>query len=160
MRRSFIAFVTVALLTSCKETNYKLDHVNSPKLAFDLIRLSVDSTLRIEKNMNTDNYVVDLSAIQNINKAGLDSFTKYKTAILPTTNEDSLIVFDDPSFERFHMKKGIIIKFDSIRVRAQRQIIVSIRKIKSSNQIMSLTLHVERDYDGYICRSVNHTNKR
>ena len=135
---------------SCKSTtDYKQNYNNSSVVAFELIKQCVDTMLKISPTINTKNYVLDLSSIDSLNKRGVDSFLHNKNRTLPTTLDDSTMIFKDGNPEIFHMKQSMIIQIRSIVFQNDKAAIVRISKIKSTDEIVDATIELERYLDGY-----------
>ncbi|RYE52288.1 MAG: hypothetical protein EOP48_16815 [Sphingobacteriales bacterium] len=144
---------------SCKtKTDLTKNYNNSSLVGFNLIKRCVDSLTNIQPSMNTKNYVLDLSSIDSLNKDAVDSFLKIKNVHLPTTSDDSLMIFKDGNFSDFHMKQSMIIKISAINYKNAKVALVTASKIKSTNEIINATIELERQSDGYKIKHLKITN--
>src|SRR5258705_454482 len=159
LRKNIFCFIFLSqILISCKEkTDLTSDFSNSEKISFDLIRICVDSTLAMNKGINTKNYVVDLSGYNslNLNKNGVDSFIKAKNSILPTSYYDSVIV---GTGVESHMWQSMLIRFQKITKKQNGIVEIETQKFKSFKEKVDLEIILKRKRDGYICVSSKEIN--
>jgi hypothetical protein len=141
---------TLALLFSCRtKIDYTKNYSNTSIVAFKLIQQCVDTMTNINSSINTKNYVLDLSSIDTLNKQGVDSFLQIKNKNLPTTLDDSIMIFKDRDTSNFHIKQSMIIKIRAIIYKSDKVALVTASKIKSTNEIINATIELERQLDGY-----------
>ena len=151
--------ITTLIFLGCKaDTDYKQNYNNSSALAFDLIKQCVDTILTIDSTINTPNYVLDLSGIDSLNKQGIDRFLTMKNSILPTTSDDSTIIFKDGNPENFYMKQSMLIKFKTITFQNDKNAIITVSKIKSTEQIINAIIELERTFNGYRIKELTLTH--
>ena len=112
----------------------------------------------INPSFNTINYVLDLSSIDTLNKRGIDSFLHVKNLKLPTTSDDSIIIYENQNYDAFHMKQTMIIKIRAVTYKSDRVVIVTASKIKSTNEIVDAIIELERQKDEYKINNVKITN--
>lgn len=93
--------------------------------------------------------MLDLSDISTLNKKGVDSFLAIKQAVLPVTHDDSVMIIEENSLERFHMKQSMILKARKIEAINKKNVSVIMSKIKSSDEIIETKIDLERYLDGY-----------
>ena len=96
----------IFLFPACTSTNLDENYSNSSTVAFNLLKVCVDKTLSEYPNINTKNYVLDLSEISTLNKEGIEKFLKAKNSTLPTTHDDSVIIFENQDWSKSHMNKA------------------------------------------------------
>ena len=154
-----LIILTTIFFFSCKiKTDYKQNYNNSSVVAFNLIRQCVDTMLNINPKINTKNYVLDLSSIDTLNKQGADSFLHIKNLTLPTTLDDSTMIFKDGNPENFQMKQSMIVKIRKISSLNDKTVLVNMSKIKSTSEIVDATIELERYSDGYKISKIQITN--
>ncbi len=150
---------TLILLFSCKaKTDYTKNYNNTSTVAFKLLKQCVDTMTNIKPSINTVNYVLDLSSIDTLNKQGVDSFLQIKNLNLPTTLDDSTMIFKDGDPSNFHMKQSMIIKIRTITYKSDKVVLVTASKIKSTNEIIDATIELERQVEGYKINNFKITN--
>ena len=150
---------SLVLLFSCKaKTDFTKNYNNSNVVAFNLIKQCVDTMTNINPSINTKNYVLDLSSIDTLNKQGVDSFLQIKNLNIPTTFDDSTMIFKDGDPSNFHMKQSMIIKIRTINYKNDKVALVTASKIKSTNEIIDATIELERQQDGYKINILKITN--
>jgi hypothetical protein len=146
----FCLIAVLIFLCCCKaKTDYTKNYNNTSTVAFNLIKQCVDTMTNIKPSINTTNYVLDLSSIDTLNKQGIDSFLQIKNLNLPTTLDDSTMVFKDGDPSKFQMKQSMIIKIRTITYRSDKVVLVTASKIKSSNEIIDATIELERQLNSY-----------
>ena len=149
----------LVLLFSCKtKTDFTKNYNNSNVVAFNLIKQCVDTMTNINHSINTKNYVLDLSSIDTLNKQGVDSFLQIKNLNLPTTLDDSTMIFKEGNPSNFHMKQSMIIKIRTINYKSEKVALVTASKIKSTNEIIDATIELERQLNGYKINNLRITN--
>jgi hypothetical protein len=155
-----LCFITTFIFFfSCKsKTDYSKNYNNTSIVAFELIKLCVDTMTNLNPSINTKNYVLDLSSIDTLNKKGVDSFLQIKNLNLPTTLDDSIMIFKDGEPSNFHMKQSMIIKIRTITYKNDKVALVTASKIKSTIEIIDLTIELERQWDGYKINNIKITN--
>jgi hypothetical protein len=154
-----LVIYTLVLLFSCKaKTDFTKNYNNSNVVAFNLIKQCVDTMTNIHPSINTKNYVLDLSSIDTLNKQGVDSFLQIKNLNIPTTFDDSTMIFKDDDPSNFHMKQSMIIKIRTINYKNNKVALVTASKIKSTNEIIDATIELERQLDGYKINNLKITN--
>ena len=153
-----ISSALLSALASCKSTDYKQNFSNSKVVSYNLIKLCVDKAFETEPSINTKNYVLDLSSIDTLNKQGVDSFLQIKNLNIPTTFDDSTMIFKDGDPSNFHMKQSMIIKIRTINYKNDKVALVTASKIKSTNEIIDATIELERQQDGYKINILKITN--
>jgi hypothetical protein len=141
--------LTIVLFIGCKSTDLKMNFSNSSIVAFNLIRLCVDTTIHTNTLINTKNYVLDLSSISALNKTGVDSFLAIKNSQLPTTIDDSTIITPSNNFDDSYMKQSMIIKIKSIEAITEEKTTVTIRKFKSGKEKFDAIINLKRYLLGY-----------
>ena len=150
-----LGIMTIVLLYSCKsKTDFTKNYNNSNKVAFNLIKQCVDTMTNINPSINTKNYVLDLSSIDTLNKQGVDSFLQIKNSSIPTTLDDSTMVFENGDPSSFHMKQSMIIKIRTVTYKSDKVVLVTASKIKSTNEIIDATIELMRQSDGYKINSL------
>jgi len=150
---------TLVFFFSCKtKTDFTKDYNNSSVVAFNLIKQCVDTMTNLNPSINTKNYVLDLSSIDTLNKQGVDSFLQIKNLNIPTTLDDSTMIFKDGDPSNFHMKQSMIIKIRTINYKSDKVALVTASKIKSTNEIIDATIELERQLDGYKINNLKITN--
>ena len=150
---------TLISLFSCKaNTDYTKNYNNTSAVAIELIKQCVDTMTNIKPSINTVNYVLDLSSIDTLNKQGVDSFIQIKNLNLPTTLDDSTMIFKDGDPSNFHMKQSMIIKIRTIIYKSDKLVLVTASKIKSTNEIIDATIELERQLGGYKINNFKLTN--
>ena len=133
---------------SCNQTDTKLNYSNSDIVAFNLIKTCVDTLTAIRPEINTKNYVLDLSGISTLNKNGVDSFLRLKDKVLPTTLDDSTMIGDD-MYGGYHMKQSIIIRINHIEMKNADTVNATVFKIRSSVKNVKADIVLKRYLNGY-----------
>lgn len=153
-----LIITTIVLPCSCKsKTDFTKNYNNSNLVAFNLIKLCVDTMTNINPSINSKNYVLDLSNIDTLNKQGVDSFLQIKNSNFPTKLDDSTMIFENGDPSIFHMKQSMIIKIRTITYKSDKVALVTASKIKSTNEIIDAIIELVRQSDGYKINSLKIT---
>ncbi|MES2849403.1 MAG: hypothetical protein V4685_10130 [Bacteroidota bacterium] len=149
MRVKLLLLICLSVyVLSCDQTDTKLNYSNSDVVAFNLIKTCVDTLQAIRPEINTANYVLDLSSISTLNKKGVDSFLHLKNKTLPTTLDDSTMIADD-EYGNYHMKQSMILKIYHIEMKNADTAIATIAKMRSSIRNVKADIILRRHLDGY-----------
>ncbi len=148
--RFLIFLALIFSIAACKQTNLDEDYSNSGTLAFNLLKVCVDKTLNVHSEFNTRNYVLDLTAISTLNQQGIDSFLKRENPILPASLEDTTGTAEkNKDQSRTRVLENIIVKFLEIDFIDKKHVSVVIKKIRTANQVIKVSLDLKREGDSY-----------
>jgi hypothetical protein len=150
MRKPFNLYIlSTIIILSCNSTDYKQNFKNSKVVSYNLIKLCVDKAFETDTSINTKNYVLDLSSIRTLNQNGIDSFLTNKHSLMPTSQEDSAMTFENKDWSRFHMNKSMVIKIKSIDSINENGIKINLSKYKSTDEIIEAEFELERYKNTY-----------
>ena len=154
----FSAIVTTIAVSCGTKTDYTKNYHNSSAAAFSLLRLCVDTMTSCKPSINTENYVLDLSSIDTLNKSGVDSFLHMKELTQPTTLDDSILVVDKDDPNIFRMKQSMIIKIRAVTFNSDKLVTVTASKFRSTIEQLEATIELKRRGEGYVVGSFKVTN--
>lgn len=141
-------YIVLIVTLGCNSTDLTLNYKNSETVAYNLIKISVDTITKKNIEINTPNYVLDLSSISGLNRKGADNFIAEKNKLLPVTTDDSTLITEN-SFEDVHVKKSMLIKIHEIKDMSDGLTQVNISKMISTQKKVTMNLYLKRYADGY-----------
>lgn len=134
-----IGLCTMFLLFSCEPVREKPSFINSELVARNLIRICVDSTLRLDSGLNSVNYLVDFKPVKNLNSEGIKQFMLTRSEACETNLDSLLIIARRFSKYSFGLSEAVI-RFEKITVQADGMLLVEISKTRAADGFISAEL--------------------
>jgi len=152
-KQATTAFMKVTLLllvmgvVSCQQTGKekKLSGLLTPQL----IQACIDTTLSLDKGLNTGNYMVDADVLGNINKSALQEFVKIHKDV-KLARIDSLYR-TDLSWLEYRYFSHPVIRFETVTLLENGDILVNMSKVKSSDGAIGASMVFRKDMGRYKC---------
>jgi len=143
-----ISFVFLVFCSCGRETK-GLTYVSSEKVALNLIQVCVDSTLQLDRELNTGKYLVDFSMVKGLNRKGINSFLQHN-GNASEANLDSLILHDS-TWVRYQFFQNPVIRFDKIQVQPDGTILINMSKTKASDGAIGTEMILQRQGENVKC---------
>jgi len=134
-------------MASCQQSHQqkKLSHVLTPQL----IQACIDTTLSLDKGLNTSDFMLDVDVLDTINKQALQSFMATHQFI-KLAKIDSLYR-NDSSWLEYRYFSHPVIRFETIAVMKNGDILVTMSKVKSSDGAIGARMIFRKEAGGYKC---------
>lgn len=147
-RLFFIVFLSI--LSACSSVHSENDDYSSSRqLTYHLLSICLDKTLNTYSEYNTGDYVLDLSRISTFNKDGIDSFIVDNQNVLPILSDDSSSVLKSIDETGSKPLENMIVRFEDVDFIDKKHVYITISKVRSRNQIITLGLDLKRHGDTY-----------
>lgn len=139
--------ISLAGMSSCQQLpkEKKLSHVLTPQL----IQACIDTTLSLDKGLNTGDFMLDVDVLDTINKKALQSFMATHQSI-KLAKIDSLYRTDLSWLEYRYFSQPVI-RFETITVMKNGDILVTMSKVKSSDGAIGARMIFRKVAGGYQC---------
>ena len=149
--KAFPLLLVIGLISmaSCKQSHQqkRLSSVLTP----ELIQACVDTTLALDKGLNTADFMLDVDVLDTINKQALQEFmTTHK--FIKLAKIDSLYRTDSSWLEYRYFPHQVI-RFETIAVQENGDIVVTMSKVKSSDGAIGARMTFRKEAGGYRCLS-------
>ena len=111
-----------------------------------IINLAVDSALKLDPGLNTNDYWIDFSKVQYFTRPAINDFLKEKKNFTEI-NGDSLIK-NDSTWNQYGFLQQMLIKFKTVEIKGDL-IIINLDKIKASDGSNGIEVIIKKTGNNY-----------
>lgn len=149
MKHIVLPLMGIVLLSDCGQKQERQSLKQVVCITPELIQACIDSTLTLDSGLNSSNYLLDIHALEPIDK-------QIKSKVLKINPSIRLVKIDslmnsDSTWIKYEFFQSPIISIDKIEFKKDGTILINTSKVKASDGSIGTEMLFKQQGDGYKC---------